>query len=464
MPDRRIYSLKQVCDALERQINNATGGNTFWIKAEIAGYRLRRHAYMELVEHRDGQRVAVLRGVIWGSRYRLIEEELGGDLPNVLKEGSEILFRARVRFHAVYGLSLELEEIDLSYALGELERRKQETIATLKKEGLFDLNRQVHEPMVIQRIALITSPGTAAWQDFMDHLLENERGYQFHVHLFEASVQGDRAAAELRAALQRIDPSCFDAVVMVRGGGSKLDLEPFNDLELGRLVARLPIPVMTGIGHDVDVSVVDMIAKSPHKTPTAIADYLVDKCLNFESALNSFLVDIDRRVGEVFKFQRDRISTWAEVLRSRPVVKCQTERGALSKRTATFTRTAQAHLTREASSLERFRDGLRTLPVQKLRQLESARIREMHLALDAFARRGLQALLVRVQGMREAVQLLAPDRLLARGFSITRHQGRALTDPAAVQVGDELETTFARGRARSTITHIKPHGEGGVDL
>ena len=457
MDERKVYSLLQVSRAVKKRIEDASSG-TFWIRAEIASLKAPHHAYLELVEHRNGSKVAVMRGLIWNSTYDHIRQALGAEHGNVLKEGAEILFLASLRYHEVFGLSLWIDEVDLSFSLGELERRKKETIATLKAEGLFDLNRSVVEPMVIQRIALVTSPGSAAYQDFIKHLEGNEYGYRFHVQLFPSTVQGDTAAVELRRAVAAIDPARFDAVVLIRGGGSKLDLEPFNDLELCRLLARFPIPVMTGIGHDVDVSVVDLIAKSPHKTPTAIADHLVDKCMFFETGLNGFLVSIQHAMQELFSGNREQLARYKANLLQQPTALCRLRRGELHSTASQFGRLSVALLQGSRQLMQQHVSDLGRLPKQKLAEAEPARLLELRHAMELLATRNLQLLLSKVNGMNEAVRLLAPDKLLQRGFSISRKAGVAIRAATELQPGDEVVTQYATGRSWSTINRIDPHG------
>lgn len=464
MDERKVFTLQQLCASLKNKIDDATKGRSFWVKAEIAGINAKKHVYLELVQHTEGVRVAVLRGVIWQHRMGAVRHSLGSELPNILKEGAEILLCATVQYSALYGLALHIEAVDLAYSLGALERRKQATILTLRNEGLFDLNRELPEPPVIQRIALITSVGSAAYSDFMQHLTANEYGYKFHVTTFPSSVQGDAAPLELLSALSKVDPALFDAVVLIRGGGSKLDLDAFNDLALCRAIALMPIPVMTGIGHDIDISVVDMIAKSPHKTPTAIADHLIDKFLYFETSLSGFIVSIQRVMGESFTARKEWLSTYSEMLRQRPISFLQRERGGLHTATGQFARNATEHIKHMDRLLNDRVNGLTVLPLRRVKQVEEPLLRQQRAMLDQFAERGLRALLEKVNGMQEAIALLDPQRTMARGFSITRHQGIPVTDPSTLHEGDLIETTFAQGRARSTINSIEPHGRERNDL
>ena len=458
MEERKIYTLSQVGSAIKKRIEEATHGQAFWIKAEIASLRFTKHAYLELVEHRDNEKIAVMRGSIWLTQLQRIRHELGDDSRNILKEGVEILFLARTHFHLVYGLSLAIEAIDPDFNISALERRKRETIATLKEEGLFHRNRMLPMPMVIQRIALISSVGTAAYEDLMRHLEHNEHGYKYHVQVFHSAVQGDAAATELRTALASIDATHFDVVVLIRGGGSKLDLEPFNDLELARLVAASPLPVLTGIGHEVDVSVLDLIAKSPHKTPTAVADFILDRTLYFETAITGMLVNIHNSMLTSFANQKERMSTYAEMMAMRPGAHCRMQRGALHAFTNQFARRITEELTSQNRSLHGYGQDLGILPRHKLAQVEAARLRELGYALSALAQRGIQQVLGKLDGIGSAVHLLSPERLLERGFSIARVNGKAIKDAQSLKAGEEIETTFAKGTAWSTIHKIEPHG------
>jgi exodeoxyribonuclease VII large subunit len=460
---RRVFTLLQLNTSLRRSIEEATQGRSFWIKAEIASLKATRHVYLELAQHDAGARVAVMRGIIWRSALDRILQELGGDSINILKEGAEILFRACVQFHEVHGMSLVVEEIDLSFSLGALERRKRETIDLLQREGLFDLNRSLPEPMVPQRIALVCSSDSAAYADFMEHLNANDHGYRFHVCLFNSIVQGEGAARELRAALESIPVEKFDAVVLIRGGGSRLDLEAYNDLELCRAVARMPLPVYTGIGHEIDVSVVDMIARGHHKTPTAIADHLVDKCLYFETALNTTIIGIHQRVSERFSKIRETAARWVEMLHSRPAALCRSQRGDLHALMAALHREVTGRLTASHTLLAAHAGDLALLPLHKVRDVERARLRSMSETLAAAARQGMRSMYQRIQGMQEAAALLAPEKSLRRGFSITRFQGRAVADPSILAVGDVVETTYDSGRTWSVIQKIE-HDSGETDV
>jgi exodeoxyribonuclease VII large subunit len=449
--DRKVFTLLQLNTALRNAIHSATGDRSFWIKAEIVGLKAGGHAFLELAQHENGVKVAVMRGIIWRSALLRIEQALGAGRDGILKEGSEILFRAIVQYHEVHGLSLIIDEIDLSFSLGELERRKRETIEKLKAEGLFDLNRSLPEPLVIQRIALVSSSGTAAYSDFVEHLHGNEFGYRFHVVLFNSIVQGESAARELRSALGNIDTRRFDAVVLIRGGGSKLDLEAFNDLQLCRDVARMPIPVMTGIGHEIDVSVVDLVAHGHHRTPTAIADHIVDKCASFEGSLQTMLAGMQQVVTERMALENGTLGRWSGALTTIPQSSCRLRRGELHQFTAGLQQTVNAKLKAMAMELGSRSSALSSLPFHKLKNIEHSKIKALSTAIARSAQHGMQLLVQRLNNMQEAVALLEPQKVLQRGFSISRVDGKALTQADEVLEGKLMETTLAKGKLYSRI-------------
>lgn len=433
---RTVYGLAQLARAVQRQIEAAAGGRTFWVRAELAGLKVNRHAYLELVEHRGGARVAVMRGVIWQDTLARIRTGLGAEADAILKEGVEILFEARTTYHLVFGLSLVIEAVDPAFNLGALERRKQATLATLEHEGLLDLNRTLPVPRVMQRIALVTSVGSAAHADFTRHLADNEHGFRFHVQVFHTAVQGDNAAYELGRAVARIDPARFDAVVLVRGGGSKLDLEAYNDLALARAVARLPLPVLTGIGHDVDITVIDRLANRPFKTPTDVADHLVDHAHGFAQALLDRMTALRHQVFAAFADHRT----------------------ALHARQGRLAHAAAARVGTERRRVDGAVRELVSAPVRRLRQVERVRLAEAGALVARSAQQGLHLMASHLRGLEDAIGLLRPEKLLLRGFSITRLHGAAVNDAAALRPGDEVVTTFAHGTTRSTITAVEHDG------
>ncbi|MGB0431918.1 MAG: exodeoxyribonuclease VII large subunit, partial [Bacteroidia bacterium] len=260
--------LEQVQDQIRGHFSE-----TYSVVAEIASMSGSRHLYFELIE-KDGAKIkAKCRANLWAfNRARVI-----GHFQNItretLKQGMKVLLRVQADFHVQYGFSLTIVDIDPSYSLGEFERLKQETLRQLESDGLLEINKELELPLVIKRLAIITSATAAGYQDFEKHLNKNIYGYTFTSQLYECLVQGEKAPESIIDALNRAekDKNGFDAIVLIRGGGSVIDLSCFDDYELNTIIAQSTYPVLTGIGHDRDVSVADKVAHTQLKTPTAVA-------------------------------------------------------------------------------------------------------------------------------------------------------------------------------------------------
>lgn len=264
--------------------------NPVWVTAEIAQVSYSRgHIYLEMVEKSpDTQAViAKARGNIWKSTASLLEQKLGPLFKELLQEGTEILFSAKVTFHELYGISLQVEHIDPAFTMGKLEMERQETIQFLQTQGKLGLNSRHALPPVLQHLAVLSSPTAAGYGDFKAHLAHNEMGYRIHWELFPVAVQGAQVGEEIRSALEVIQsrPRPFDAIIIIRGGGSKLDLAAFDDKALCVVIADYPYPILVGIGHERDQSIVDMVAHTALKTPTAVADFILHHNLHFEEQL-----------------------------------------------------------------------------------------------------------------------------------------------------------------------------------
>lgn len=253
-----------------------------WVVSEVSSIKENAsgHCYLELVEWQDDGRgmAAKARAVIWSSAYRLLAPFFRSSTGRDIEEGMHLLMRVQPQYSPLYGLSLTVSEIDPSFTVGEMELARQRTIERLKREGLIDMNGTLPLPLLPSRIAIISSPTAAGYADFMKHLRENRLGVQFHTELFVAPMQGEEAPKGIVEAMERVaeESSRFDLVVIIRGGGSVTDLLCFDDYDLAVNIANFPIPVITGVGHEVDYHICDMVAHTWQKTPTAVADFLLE--------------------------------------------------------------------------------------------------------------------------------------------------------------------------------------------
>ncbi|MBO5902907.1 MAG: exodeoxyribonuclease VII large subunit [Tidjanibacter sp.] len=289
-----------------------------WVSAEIGEIKVNRtsgHCYMELVESGGGSvPKAKISAVAWRTQYGAMAAHFRSVTGSDLSVGLSVLLKVVVTFHELYGLSLQVVDIEPAYTLGEQERLRRETIERLTKEGVIDMNRSLSLPMVVQRVAVISSAQAAGYRDFMEHIAASP--YGFKITLFESLMQGLQAADSVVAALAEVAERAeeFDAVVVIRGGGSQSDLSCFNSYELCYVAAQMPLPIITGIGHDKDTSVMDLVACVEQKTPTAVADFLVDRMREFDGWLAQTEVHLSQRVADVVARSRSEIASREELL------------------------------------------------------------------------------------------------------------------------------------------------------
>ena len=288
---------KDIVDLYELQTRLKEGvERTFpekvWLKAEISAVKARPggHCYLELSQSGDGGLVAKAQAIIWSSKYRILSPFFESVAGSPISEGMLVLVRVQVNFSQLYGLSLIIDDIDPSWSLGEKERERLRTMARLKEEGLMDLQKELALPSLPYRLAVVSAPDAAGYRDFMRHLHENDYGFVFSTELFPALMQGAGAAVSMSAAIDAAEASGekFDALLILRGGGAKLDLACYDDYVLASRIARCSLPVLTAVGHDQDVHVCDMVAWTSVRTPTALADWFIDLYAGEDSMLQSF--------------------------------------------------------------------------------------------------------------------------------------------------------------------------------
>ena len=272
-----------------------------WIEAEIAQVKESRgNHYLELIEkEEDGEKViAQVSAAIWYRNFQFIKKKLGDLVYDLLEDGTQVRLKCTVDFHERYGLKLLIQDIDPNYTFGKLELKRQEIINRLEDEGLLELNKALLIPTVIQRIAVISSSGAAGYQDFLNQLNNNGYGYTFQVDLYNSAVQGAKVEEETVGAIQTIIDSKkgYHAVAIIRGGGSKLDLSGYDNFEIAKAISLSEIPFIIGIGHDIDSTVTDLVACLSLKTPTAVADYIVDRNMNFEARIEQYANQLHRSV------------------------------------------------------------------------------------------------------------------------------------------------------------------------
>lgn len=319
-------SLLELQERIKTGIERSVPGS-IWITAEISeiNNNISGHCYLDLVDYKEGERgvAAKARGMIWSSVNRVLKPYFETTAGAPLSVGMHVLLKVQVQYSQVYGLSLGVLDIDPSYTMGEFELRRQRTIRRLKEDGCFDLNAQLVLPLLPRRFAVISSSTAAGYRDFIKHLHENEYGFSFQTELFQAQMQGDEAPQSIIKALDEVVAfvgsameESFDAVLIIRGGGSAMDLSCFDDYHLAMNIAQFPLPVITGVGHDRDYHVCDMVAHTWLKTPTAVADFILDIFMQEDMHLASLFQRISLTLSQKINHENLLLERFADRLRN----------------------------------------------------------------------------------------------------------------------------------------------------
>ena len=328
----QTYSLSELCDWIGEVVENDLP-DRYWVRAEIASMSVRGHCYMELVEKAEnGILAAKVRATCWSNVYSLLSAYFAQETGQVLHAGLQVLVEVSVEFHAVYGLSLNILNIDPTYTLGDLAKQRQATIRQLTEDGVMELQQALEVPSLVRRIAVVSSADAAGYGDFCDQLQHNRFGYAFHTQLYPAVMQGDTAARSIIKALGAIaaQEKEWDVVVIIRGGGATTDLSCFDDYTLASHCAQFPLPIIAGIGHTRDVSVVDMVVHCSVKTPTAAAEWLIERVATQVERVGSLLLRLQRATQGVVTRQQNRLMLYEQRIKNGAYRLLTRERGKLS--------------------------------------------------------------------------------------------------------------------------------------
>lgn len=428
----QAYSLLELNGLVKNAVRNAFP-ETCWLRAEMSDVRVNLtsgHCYLEFIEKhpQSGQTVAKARASIWAKVYRMLKPYFEGETGQLFTSGLKVLVKVAVDFHELYGFNLTVLDIDPAYTIGDMARRRTEIIRRLQEEGVYTLNKELGFPALPQRIAVITSPTAAGYEDFLNQLHRNNRGYRFYPKLFPAVMQGEKTEESVISALERIYAHIeqFDVVAIIRGGGSTSDLNSFDSYPLACHCAQFPLPIITGIGHERDDTVIDLVAHTRAKTPTAVAQLLISAAEEAESnvtALQQQCAALSRQ------WLRDEETALRRaIMQIPPLALHLLER---HRHTLRFTAhrlpvLATGCLERKSNELENLREDLRngteTLLLQKKNSLELA---------------------------GQFIRLASPEYILRQGYTLTLKNGRIVKQVSEISAGDELTTRFADGETRS---------------
>ena len=312
----QTYSLSELCGCIQEVLDNGLP-ERYWVRAEIGSMSVRGHCYMELVEKGENEVLAAkVRATCWNNVYSLLSAYFAQETGQNLHVGMQVLMEVSVAFHAVYGLSLNVWNIDPTYTLGDLAKQRQETIRRLIEDGVMELQQTLVVSTLPRRVAVVSSVDAAGYEDFCNQLMRNRFGFTFFTKLYPAVMQGDTAARSIISALSAIalDAEEWDVVVIIRGGGASTDLGCFNDYILASHCAQFPLPIIAGIGHTRDVSVVDMVAYASVKTPTAAAEWLIERVAMQVERVRELTVCLQRATQRSINRQKNKIALYNQRL------------------------------------------------------------------------------------------------------------------------------------------------------
>jgi len=427
-----------------------------WVIGEISEIKTNRngHCYFELVE-RDAIKeslIAKARGIIWSSVYRLLrpyfEEATGGPL----RQGIKVLVLVSVEFHELYGFSIVVYDIDPAYTLGDMAQARERVIAQLTEEGILQMNKQTPLPLVPQNIAVISSETAAGYQDFKKHLNAYQAQVTIFTKLFPAIMQGNEAVYSIIEALEQIYQleGLFDAIVIIRGGGSQSDLSCFDNYELASHIAQFPLPILTGIGHDKDESVADIVAHTQLKTPTAVAEFLIQKALLFENQLYSLENDITQEVER----QLQQANIYLSLISNKFVHTTQKQvyqhKHKLQRATQAIHHFTQKELAAQNNYLQHYKQKL----TEHARRFITQQKKQAIGIKEQMRQQATNYCNTKETLLSTKMELLAsidPKNVLRRGYSITKFNNKLLKNSTDIAAGDVIETTLYKGKIKSRI-------------
>lgn len=408
--NKRVFSLLEVSKSIQKTIAQRYQ-RTYWIKAEmnkLNHYTHSGHAYPELVEKKEGKIVAEMRSILWRNDFDRINKEFLKYLGEPLKDGVTLVFEAGISFHPLYGMSLQIIDIDVSYVLGELEKEKKESIRKLQEENLFDANKSLPFPLLPKRLAIISVETSKGLSDFYKILKNNPWKYHFECTLFPALLQGDKSIPSIIKQLVEIaeNQEAFDAVAIIRGGGGEVGLSSYNNYRLAKAIALFPIPVLTGIGHSTNETVSEMVAYKSAITPSELADFLIQHFHAFSLKVEERQKKIGEATSSFFKKERSILSELLHILQW--------------KSHALFSQ-KYAQVERQVTILNYVCKNLFSAEKQTLKLYH------------------------------KTVETADPVYVLNRGFSIVRKNGKIITHAKGLQPGDQLEHQFKDGYVFTNI-------------
>lgn len=428
----------------------------YWVVAEISEMKENSagHCYLELIEKLPDEKNAraKVKAIIWGNRSRFLKSFFENSTGETIKEGMKVLVRVKIEYHELFGLSLIISDIDPSFTIGEMALKRKMIIKKLEEDGVFSMNKEILFPAIPQRIAVISSGKAAGYSDFLNHLSENSYGYIFYTALFESALQGTEMENGIISALDRIADhiNLFDVVVIIRGGGSQSDLSWFDNYRIAFHVTQFPLPVITGIGHEKDLSITDMVAFQSLKTPTAVADYLIDSVSGAEDRLKEISSEISEYSKGIIDYNKERIES--SRIRLIPAVKLfvSGEKELLSYEIIKMINTGKEYILKAgivpANHKSRLVSSAGLFSSAKYKVLERMSQGMVSLTSNIISQKK-----VKTDSFENALKILDPANVLKRGYTITSLDGKIIKSSGETSENDIIDTKFSDGSVKSKV-------------
>jgi exodeoxyribonuclease VII large subunit len=450
------FSLLALNRMIKEGIQQILPGN-IWVIAEISDCNTNQsgHCYLELIEKEEGSEkiIAKARGTIWSFTFRILKPYFESTTGQRFSSGLKVLIQASVEFHELYGFSLNIKDIDPSYTVGDLARRKQEIINRLINEGVFELNKELELAQPLQRIAVISSETAAGYGDFKNQLKNNSRGFKFYTALFKAFMQGDDTERSVIQALEKIYEyqKYFDVVVIIRGGGSQAELNYFNNYNIAFHITQFPLPIFSGIGHERDQTITDLVAHTSLKTPTAVAEHIIAIMEDNAQYMEELEGQVIQYSNDFIQDSKTQIELLSRTLRTQVKWSITNAVNQYSMLFAMFQQKLKTVLPSRKTTIDRFDNLLKATLKYKLFQLRS-QIHHFEQVISPASKMFLKSEKHKLNAVDALIKVLDPINILKRGYSITYLNGRIVKYREEIKPNDIIETQLNNGTIKSKVT------------
>jgi exodeoxyribonuclease VII large subunit len=456
---QKSFSLLEVMNSVQSVVKKNYDSKKFWVKCELVKLNLHQssgHCYLELADRNESTMVAQCKGIIWADSYLAIQQKFRSTINSELASGMKVLFQCNVTFHPIHGFSLYVTDVEPAFTLGEMAKMKNDSILKLKSEKVFDLNKQKKLPLLPKRIAVISVETSRGYQDFIITINNYHKKFALELSLFEATLQGDNAITTIVRALQKIASRIddFDVVTIIRGGAGDTGLACYDEYALAKEVACFPIPIVTGIGHATNETVTEMVAFKNCITPTAAADFFLEKFYAQDILINQLSEKLINSVSQSLNDTKEYFFDTVNDFQALCISVMEKSHALVNNTTELLVKFSRRALVDEKLYLQNNINVLKNIPGRQLisqqRNLVEISVKQLHRNVSHQFKNQNQHLTL----LESKINLLDPINTLARGYSITRKNGKAITSVTEINIGDSVETTVAEGKFTGTINEI----------